>query len=117
LGCIIGTYLTPKTEFAVLVNFYNQTRPFGFWKNISRLLPDHYRTRIKRENSRDAVSLFVAIGWQLSLFLGGMMLIMKRWNNFFIFLIAFIVFSIVLYFNWYRHLSDEVVLDEHGGSA
>ena len=117
LGCIIGTYLTPKTESAVLVNFYNQTRPFGFWKNISRSLPDHYRTRINRENNRDIVSLFIAIGWQLSLFLGGMMLIMKRWNNFFIFLALFCIFSVILYFNWYRHLSDEVTLDEQEGSA
>lgn len=111
-GCIIGTYLTPKTDPAVLVNFYNQTRPFGFWKNVSRLLPDKSRTKIKRENNRDIVSTFFAIGWQLSLFLGGMMVIMKRWNNFFILLIVFCIFSVILYFNWFRHLSDEVKLDD-----
>jgi Na+/proline symporter len=111
-GCIIGTYLTPKTDPAVLVNFYNQTRPFGFWKNVSRLLPDKSRTKIKRENNRDIVSTFFAVGWQLSLFLGGMMVIMKRWNNFFILLIVFCIFSVILYFNWFRHLSDEVKLDD-----
>jgi len=115
-GCLIGTYLTPKTDPAVLVNFYNQTRPFGLWKNVSRLLPDKSRLRINRENKRDMVSTLIAIGWQLSLFLGGMMLIMKRWNNFFILLIVFCVFSIILYFNWYRHLSDEVILEGHRGT-
>ena len=110
-GCLIGTYLTPKTDPAVLVNFYNQTRPFGFWKNVSRLLPDKSRTKIKRENNRDIVSTFFAIGWQLSLFLGGMMVIMKQWNNFFILLIVFCIFSVILYFNWFRHLSDEVKLE------
>ena len=115
-GCLIGTYLTPKTDPAVLVNFYNQTRPFGLWKNVSRLLPDKSRLRINRENKRDMVSTLIAIGWQLSLFMGGMMLIMKRWNNFFILLSVFCVFSIILYFNWYRHLSDEVILEDHRGS-
>ena len=115
-GCLIGTYLTPKTDPAFLVNFYNQTRPFGLWKNVSRLLPDKSRLRINRENKRDMVSTLIAIGWQLSLFMGGMMLIMKRWNNFFILLIVFCVFSIILYFNWYRHLSDEVILEGHRGT-
>jgi SSS family solute:Na+ symporter len=115
-GCIIGTYLTQKTDDDVLVNFYNQTRPFGFWKKVSRLLPDRTRAKINRENGRDMVSILLAIGWQLSLFLGGMMVIMKRWNNFFILLIVFCILSVILYFNWYRHLSDEVSLEEEGPS-
>jgi len=112
LGCVIGTYLTPQTDHSVLLNFYRKTRPFGFWKHINRLLPEKSRVKIFQENSRDMVSTFFAIGWQLSLFLGGMMVIMKRWNNAIVFLIVFCIFSVILYFTWYRHLSNEVKLED-----
>jgi len=113
LGCIFGTYLTKETDPAVLLNFYRQTRPFGFWKNVSRLLPEKSRVKINRENNRDIVSTFFAVGWQLSLFLGGMMVIMKKWHDAVIFFIVFGIFSIILYFTWYRHLSNEVKLEDN----
>ncbi len=43
----------------------------------------------------------------------GMMVIMKRWNNVFILLVVFGIFSVVLYFNLFRHLSDEDKLEEY----
>ena len=35
-GCVLGTYLTPATDKHVLMNFYKQTRPWGFWEPIIR---------------------------------------------------------------------------------
>jgi len=34
IGCIAGTYAAPPTEEAVLVAFYKNVRPWGFWKPI-----------------------------------------------------------------------------------
>jgi solute:Na+ symporter, SSS family len=52
-GCILGTLFTAPTERATLENFYNVTRPFGFWGIVSRELPGNIRAKIRAENYRD----------------------------------------------------------------
>ncbi len=34
LGCVLGTFFSAPTENEVLVNFYKNIRPWGFWKPI-----------------------------------------------------------------------------------
>jgi SSS family solute:Na+ symporter len=107
LGCILGTLLTPPTDPAVLDNFYQITRPFGFWSPIRNNLPPNTRAKITRENQRDILATFIAVPWQLILFLTGMMLVMKQWDQFGILLSVLIVLSIGLYFTWFRYLSQD----------
>jgi SSS family solute:Na+ symporter len=107
LGCILGTLLTPPTDPAVLDNFYQITRPFGFWSPIRSNLPPNTRAKITRENQRDILATFIAVPWQLILFLTGMMLVMKQWDQFGILLSVLIVLSIGLYFTWFRYLSQD----------
>ncbi len=111
LGCILGTFLTPPTDDIVLDNFYKITRPFGFWSPIRNKLPDNIRAKINRENQRDILATCIAVPWQLVLFLTGMMLVMKQWNQFGILLLLLILLSIGLYFTWFRYLSSEVKVD------
>lgn len=113
LGCVVGTYLTPETERGVLENFYKTTRPFGLWGSIKNIFPDSVRSKIRKENQRDIISTVIAIVWQLSLFLSGMMLILGHWEKLSALLIVFLVASVFLYFNWYRHLSDEVAYEQN----
>ncbi|NET61895.1 MAG: sodium:solute symporter [Symploca sp. SIO2E6] len=112
LGCIIGTICTPPTDTAVMDNFYQQTRPFGWWGKIRSQLPSNIQAKINNENRRDMLATLIAIPWQLVLFLMGMMLIMKRWDNFGILLQLFLLLSIGLYFTWFRYLDKEVRLDK-----
>lgn len=108
LGCIIGTYLTEETERSVLENFYKTTRPFGLWGNIKDIFPAAIKEQINQENRRDIISTVIAMVWQLSLFLSGMMLILGHWGKLAILLGVFAFTSVLLYFNWYKHLSNEV---------
>lgn len=108
LGCILGTFFTPPTDPAVLDNFYQMTRPFGFWSPIRNQLPDNIQAKIKRENQRDILATFIAVPWQLILFLTGMMFVMKQWHQFGTLLSVLIVLSIGLYFTWFRYLSKNV---------
>ena len=111
LGCIVGTMLTPPTDTAVLDNFYKVTRPFGFWQPIRQQLPPNIQAKIKSENTRDIVATVIAVPWQLVLFMTGMMLVMKQWDNFGVLLLVLILLSIGLYFTWFRHLSKEVKVE------
>jgi len=108
VGCIIGTYLTPPTESAVLSHFYKVTRPFGFWGSVRTEIPTEVLNQINEENRRDIIAIFFAVPWQVVLFLTGMMIVMKQWSNVFNLFGLLIVLSAGLYWFWFRHLSKEV---------
>lgn len=108
LGTIVGTYLTAPTDEEVLKNFYIKTRPFGFWGHIRNSLSEDIQKSIAQENRRDIFSTFIAVPWQVVLFMAWIMLMMQNWNTFAILLVALVVLSVILYFSWFRHLSKEV---------
>jgi solute:Na+ symporter, SSS family len=111
VGMIIGTYSSPPTDESVLLEFYKRTRPFGFWGPIRKKIQSEKLNEINQENRRDILSTFFAVPWQVVLFLTGMALIFKRWDQFGWLLIILILLSAGLYFNWFRHLSSEVKVD------
>ncbi|MEA5597157.1 sodium:solute symporter family transporter [Rivularia sp. UHCC 0363] len=112
IGCLIGTFSTAPTDLQVIDNFYKVTRPFGFWGIVRKNLPANIQQKIQNENRRDILSTFIAIPWQLTLFMLGITFMMKRWDNFGILLALLIVLSIALYFTWFKHLSKEVKIVE-----
>jgi Na+/proline symporter len=112
IGCLIGTFVTPPTDLQVIDNFYKVTRPFGFWGIVRKNLPTNIQQKIQNENRRDIISTFIAIPWQLTLFMLGITFMMKRWDNFGTLLAVFIVLSIALYFTWFKYLSKEVTISK-----
>lgn len=111
IAMIIATYATKPTDEAVLSEFYRTTRPFGFWRHIREGLPSSIMENVNKENRRDIISIFMAVPWQLVLFLMWMMVIMRRWDSFGYLFLLLVALSIGLYFGWYRHLSTEVKLE------
>jgi solute:Na+ symporter, SSS family len=105
LGTIIGTLMTKPTSDAVLQDFYNRTRPFGFWDRFKNTLPDKEIKAIDKENKRDIISTFIAVPWQIVLFMFMMNVIFRVWDQFIMLLILLVFLSIGLYLNWFRHLS------------
>ncbi|MGD9899261.1 MAG: sodium:solute symporter [Calditrichaceae bacterium] len=112
LGVIVGTYATPATNDSVLLNFYKVTRPFGFWGHIRAKLSDQKLGEIRKENKRDIFSIFLAVPWQLILFLSWMMLLVRDWTKLSVLLVLLVAISTTLYFTWFRHLSQKVSVDE-----
>jgi len=108
IGCIIGTYITSPTDEEVLFNFYKVTRPFGFWHSIRNKLPIESLLKIHTENKRDIIATFFAVPWQVVLFLTGMMIVLKQWENVLNLSLLLILLSAGLYWFWFRHLSKEV---------
>ena len=106
-GTLLGTYLTEPTGRDVLVNFYKVTRPFGWWGPVRRGFAPGALAKIHAENRRDIVSIFMAVPWQVVLFLTWMTIIMRRWDEFTVLLVILVLLSGGLYFNWFRHLGTE----------
>ncbi|MDZ7339333.1 MAG: sodium:solute symporter [candidate division KSB1 bacterium] len=107
VGTVVGTFLTKPTDREVLANFYRITRPFGWWAPVRSVLPPQVREELRGEHRRDIASTFMAVPWQLVLFLLWMMLIMRRWDQFVYGAVLLVVLSLGLYFNWFRHLGKE----------
>jgi Na+/proline symporter len=107
IATIIGTLLTTPTDEKVLDNFYRVTRPFGAWNPIRKKYSKKFIDSVNQENRRDIFSIFFAVPWQICLFLMWMMLMMKNWTAFGVLIILVTIFSIVLYFSWFRFLSTE----------
>jgi solute:Na+ symporter, SSS family len=110
-GIIVGTLLTQPIDEKTIQNFYNVTRPFGAWGKYKNKLPQHTQIAIKKENRRDIIATFIAIPWQLTLFMFMMNLVFKDWGQAIALGSVFIVLSVGLYFLWFKHLSTEVTVD------
>ncbi|MEJ2052519.1 MAG: sodium:solute symporter [Calditrichaceae bacterium] len=111
IGMIIGTYVSKPTDESVLYEFYKRTRPFGLWAPIKNKIKKETMDDINAENKRDIISTFFAVPWQVVLFLTGMAVIFKRWDQFTWLIIILAALSTGLYFKWFRHLSKEVKVD------
>ena len=108
LGCIVGTLFTKPTEQKVLINFYKTTRPFGLWDKVRSNIDASVILKINQENRRDIIAIFFAVPWQVTLFLTGMMIVLKQWTNFISLFGILLILSFGLYWFWFRHLSKEV---------
>jgi Na+/proline symporter len=104
IATIIGTFLTSPTEENVLDNFYRSTRPFGFWKPYKEKLDPQLKEKMEREHKNDLISVPFTLGWQISLFLLPMQLMVKTYKEFFITLTVFIICLSGMYWFWYRNL-------------
>jgi Na+/proline symporter len=104
IAAMVGTYLTRPTDPKTLEHFYKTTRPFGFWGHLKRTMPANVRASMTREHRNDLLALPFALGWQITLFLLPMQLMVRNWQAFWITLAIFAVSLIGLYIFWYRNL-------------
>lgn len=103
-GAVAGTYLTRPTDAIVVAHFYRTTRPFGLWGPFKRLLPLDVRTAMEAEHRRDILAVPFALGWQVTLFLLPMQLIVGNFQAFAVTLVIFGLCLTGLIKIWYRHL-------------
>mmetsp|Transcript_3835 Transcript_3835/g.4246 ORF Transcript_3835/g.4246 Transcript_3835/m.4246 type:complete len:641 (+) Transcript_3835:20-1942(+) len=110
---ILGSIFTPATDPKVLYDFYKLTRPPGFWGPQKARLTAETVKAIHKENRRDMLTAFgIAWPFQIFLFLGLMSLIINRFIEFGVLLALFVVFSLLLYFIWWRFIDETVDIDE-----
>ncbi|TKB45299.1 sodium:solute symporter family protein [Thalassotalea mangrovi] len=108
LGCVIATYLTPAEDMQTLMNFYQKTRPWGFWKpvieEIQKQQPDF---EPNRQFARDMSNVLVGIIWHTSLTATAIFLVIQSWDELFISLGLVAATSIYLKLMWWDRLSNE----------
>ncbi len=112
-GSIIGTMLTSPTPPEVLEVFYKKTRPFGLWGPLKKTIPEDVRSVMRREHRRDILAVPFALGWQVTLFMLPMQLIIRSYRALAITSVIFAFCLAGLYWVWLRHQGrDEISAEQ-----
>jgi SSS family solute:Na+ symporter len=110
IASIVVTLFSERVPESVLVDFYVQINPWGFWRSIAAkaqkcgALNDQHASQRQWEKINDAIALCIAIPFQLSLLLGGMALIFHDWAKFSFFVIIGVLSGVGMVFFWYKNL-------------
>jgi len=101
LGSFLGSLLTRPDEEEVLVEFYSNVRPWGFWKPIYKKIVQSDPDFQSNSNfGRDMFNSLIGIIWQMGLTVTPIFLIIREYRNMWLALATIVITSIILKFNW-----------------
>lgn len=104
-GAIIGTYMSPPTEEAVLKAFYKNIRPWGFWKPIhDKVVAEDPSFVANKEFKKDMFNVFIGIIWQTALVIFPIYLVLLKTVPFLVSLGIALVCSLILKRTWFDKL-------------
>lgn len=104
-GSIVGTYMFPPTDKKTLTRFYRITKPFGFWGPLVHTLAKDEQKEMFKEHKQDLSALPFALGWQITLFLLPMQIIIHAWKSVLVTGTIFAISLTGLYVIWLRNLN------------
>jgi solute:Na+ symporter, SSS family len=107
LGCVLGTLLSKPEEDKVLMQFYKQVRPWGFWKPIhDKVVKADPTFKSDATFKRDMFNVAVGIVWQTSLILIPVYLVIRSKAPFFESIAVLVVTSLILKVTWWNKITD-----------
>lgn len=105
VGCFLGTFLTPAEDEAVLKDFYRRVRPWGFWGPVhAKVVKEDPSFQRNTDFFRDMFNIIIGTIWQTCFIVLAMFLVTRHFQNAIIALVALVITSIILKFNWYDRL-------------
>ncbi len=106
-GCAIGVLFGAPDDEAVLMNFYRQTNPWGFWKPIrEKVLAANPDFQPNRDFYRDLFNVLIGIVWQMTLLVMPIYLMIRSYTELAVGVVLFLVTSFLLKKYWYERLKD-----------
>ena len=107
MGCIVGSLLTKPEPDVVLMRFYMQIKPWGFWKPVLRMARKYYPDfEPNRRLPRDLFNIVVGVAWQVCLVLTPMSLVTQQYHLFIGVISGVVVTSLILKFTWWNNLDE-----------
>ena len=102
LGVCLAT--RPESD-AMLMHFYRQVRPWGFWRPIyEKCRAEDGAFQRNHDFWRDWFNLVIGLIWQVSLVAAPIYLVIQHWSELCVSLGVCAATSIILKFSWYDHL-------------
>jgi len=108
LGSLLGTLLTKPDDEDVLMSFYRNVRPWGFWNPIYKKVLAVDPT-FKRNTSfgRDMFNSGIAVIWQMVLILIPIYLVIREYMSLAISIGVLVITMAILKVNWYDKLEED----------
>lgn len=118
IGCalaasIVVSLTTSPTPDRVLVRFWVQINPWGFWRRVAGLarqqgeVDDAQVGKRFFERISDGVALWFSIPFQICVLIAAMAFVFHDWKTFAGFITAAIVCAVGLYFFWFKNLKTD----------
>jgi hypothetical protein len=107
VGCIAGSLLTTPEPDPVLMKFYMQIRPWGYWRPVLKMVRKYYPDfEPNRRLPRDLFNIVVGVVWQTSLVLTPISLVTKQYPLLIGVVCSVAVSSMILKFTWWNRLEE-----------
>jgi len=107
VGCIAGSYLTNPEPDEVLMRFYMQVKPWGFWKPVLEKVRKQYPSFQPNKNfKRDVFNIAIGICWQTSLVALPIYLVIQDTTNAILALVIAATTSLILRFTWWSKIEE-----------
>jgi len=107
IGCIVATLMTKPQSDEILMKFYHNIRPWGFWKPIyEKVIKADPQFAANKNFKRDMINILVGITWQITLMATPVFLVIREFTSFGICVVILIITSVILKFNWWNKLEE-----------
>ncbi len=107
LGSFLGSLLTKPDEEQVLIDFYRNVKPWGFWKPIiDKIEKTDSGFEPNKQFLRDMFNSLIGIMWQMGLTVAPIFMVIREFTNMWLAIGTVAITSIVLKFNWFDKLED-----------
>jgi hypothetical protein len=104
----VASFVTPPEHDEIIVKFYKQVRPWGFWGPVCKKVLEEDPEFIKNRNfRRDMFNVIVGIIWQFSLIALPVYLVVQKFSYIPVILGVLVLGSWILKRNWYDKLEEE----------
>ncbi len=106
-GCVLGTLLSRPESDEVLMKFYRQVRPWGFWRPVHAKVVAADPTFVSDANfKRDMFNIVVGIFWQTSLVVLPIYIVIREKAPAIEALIVLVITSLILRKTWWSKITD-----------
>ena len=107
LGSFLGSFLTKPDEEQVLIDFYRNVKPWGFWKPIiSKIEKTDSAFEPNKQFLRDMFNSLIGIMWQMGLTVAPIFMVIREFTNMWLAIGTVAITSVILKFNWLDKLED-----------
>ena len=102
---IVVCLATRPERDEVLMSFFRNVRPWGFWGPVRRKVRQQDANfEPNRDFWWDAFNVVIGIVWQLQLMVAPICLVIRRWRTFWISVVVLAITSVIMKFTWYDRL-------------
>lgn len=105
IACFVGTLSTKPESDEVIMKFYRNIKPWGFWKPVlNKVLAIDPNFEPNKNFKKDMFNVLIGIIWQITLMATPVFLVIREYNSLIIAVSILIVTTTILKFNWWDKL-------------